>query len=56
MYVEALLVPHRGSGGVSRTDAGGGAGRRRRGRLTLPLLLQELLHGGQSATRLLFRC
>lgn len=46
MNLEALCLPHRGSRGMSRADAGGGAGRRRRGRLTLPLLLQELLHGG----------
>lgn len=43
-------MSHCGSGGVSRA-AGGCAGR-----LTLPLLLQELLHGGQSATRLLLWC
>lgn len=51
-----LCMPHRCSRGVSRADAGGGGGRRRRGRLTLPLLFQELLHSGQSATRLLFWC
>lgn len=49
-------MPHRGSRGGSRADAGRGTGRRCRGRLTLPLLLQELLHGGQSVTRLLFLC
>lgn len=56
MHLEALCVPHRSRGGVSRAEDGGGAGGQRRGRLALPLLLQELLHGGQSATRLLLRC
>lgn len=37
-------TPHRCSRRVSRADAAGSAGRRRRGRLALPLLLQELLH------------
>lgn len=55
-FWEAEPLPYCNSSCSSRTGAGCRAGGRHRGCFTPSLLLQEFLHCGKSATRLLFWC